>query len=601
MIHPGTRDIPQNNASTGHTSGADCILPQTWAPTAQSAGSEVYRRDPAVVKLIEFFDAKGLAALKEQDRCETWYDDWIAYQAEHRLYAQLLSPAKYSTFGGKLDLLRYARFLEVFGYFSPAHGYSLQVTFLGLGSILMGPNESLKREAVALLEAGGLLAFGVSEQGHGADLLANAFVVREAGPGRFVANGSKYYIGNANSAGIISILARQETDRSAGRARRAPPALFALRPKQSPGFGNVRKIRTLGVRGGFVGAFEVKDHELTEADVIAQGRCAWDAVIGTVTLGKFFLGFGSIGICQHALAEAATHLTRRLLYGKPVLDMPHIRSLMAQAYARLSAMKLYAYRALDYVHGASASDRRYLLFAAVQKAKVSTEGVKVMAMLSECVGAKGFESDTYLEMALRDVQLIPSLEGSTHINLEFTAQFIARYFAEPDAELVDPEALSLQAGPVGENPFLMQASTGAVRNISFGPFLDAYKPLAAVPNIRLFVRQVKAFKRFVKADGAASSLSADLEGAITLGKCLATICYGQLVAENASRLNIAPQQVSAMFHGIVEDLSIAALALASLPGLGRNDRALIRRMIAIPRTRTSDWDLIAERVSRFGA
>ena len=88
--------------------------------------------------------------------------------------------------------------------------------------------------------------------------------------------------------------------------------------------------------------------------------------------------------------------------------MPHIRATTAQAYARLTAMKLYAYRALDYVHAASADDRRYLLFCAVQKAKVSTEGVKVMSLLSECIGAKGFESDTYFEMALRDSSSSPA-------------------------------------------------------------------------------------------------------------------------------------------------------------------------------------------------
>ena len=69
--------------------------------------------------------------------------------------------------------------------------------------------------------------------------------------------------------------------------------------------------------------------------------------------------------------------------------MPHIRSKMAQAYARLTAMKLYAYRALDYVHAARADDRRYILFCAVQKAMVSTEGVKVVALLADCVGREG--------------------------------------------------------------------------------------------------------------------------------------------------------------------------------------------------------------------
>ena len=75
--------------------------------------------------------------------------------------ASVLSPKQYSTLGYQFDLLKLTRFLEVFAYFSPAHGYSLQCTFLGFFSILMGDNDALKRQAVAALENGGLFAFGM--------------------------------------------------------------------------------------------------------------------------------------------------------------------------------------------------------------------------------------------------------------------------------------------------------------------------------------------------------------------------------------------------------------------------------------------------------
>ena len=175
--------------------------------------------------------------------------------------------------------------------------------------------------------------------------------------------------------------------------------------------------------------------------------------------GKVFPGFGSIGICERARsAEAVDHLSRRRLYGEAVIEMPHIRAQLGQAYARLMGMKLYAYRALDYVHAASPGERRYLLYCAVQKAKVSTEGVKVMALLSECIGAKGFEADTFFEMALRDIQLIPSLEGSTHINLALAAQFMGRYFERSGAALTAPK--SVVAGEAGaeENAYLFTAA-----------------------------------------------------------------------------------------------------------------------------------------------
>jgi hypothetical protein len=63
--------------------------------------------------------------------------------------------------------------------------------------------------------------------------------------------------------------------------------------------------------------------------------------------------------------------------------MPHIRGATAVAFARLMAMKLYAYRALDYLQASGGDDRRYLLFNAVQKARVSTQGVALLALLSE--------------------------------------------------------------------------------------------------------------------------------------------------------------------------------------------------------------------------
>ena len=573
------------------------VFPQAFSAASRSAAADVYIADAPIGSLAAFFDVKGLAALKDEDRREQWYEDWLRYQAEHRLYAAILSPKQYSTLGFELDLLRLTRFLEVFGYFSPSHGYSLQVTFLGLFSILMGRNCALKQEAANAVETGGLLAFGVSEKNHGSDLLGNEFTLRETEPGRFVANGKKYYIGNANCASVISILARKEDDRSAGRARRAPLVLFALRPESSAGFGGVRKIPTLGVRSAFVGEFEVKDQEVPASDVIAEGRDAWDALFGTVTLGKFFLGFGSIGICEHALEEAVGHLSRRTLYAKPVLEMPHVRSATALAYARLTAMKLYAYRALDYVHASSANDRRYLLFAAVQKAKVSTEGVKVMALLSECVGAKGFEADTYFEMALRDAQLIPGLEGSTHVNYGLTADFIGRYFSEPDPQMTEPASLIAGEAVPGENPYLMAARTGAMNTVAFPHYLKAYRPLSAVRNVRAFVRQAKAFRHLVRRRPRARATSADLETSLALGQCLATIAYAQLVAENSTRLDVPAPFVSAIFHSLVSDLSGLALALASIAHLDTATRVSARRMIAVPRTTCAEWDSVSGAVA----
>lgn len=248
------------------------LSPLAFSTSTISRAAKTYLAEPCAQKLATFFAEKGLAALKDEDRREQWYADWINYQASHRLYSQLLSPTPGSGQAGGFDLLRYARFIELIAYFSPAHGYSLQVTFLGFFPILMGDNADLKREAFQSLDQGGLFALGVSEKEHGSDLLGNEFRVSPNGDEFLYANGAKHYIGNANSAEMISILARVEDSRSAGRRNRVRPILFVLRPAEAPKFRNPRKIRTFGIRSAFVGAFEVQDHPVPPADFISEGR-----------------------------------------------------------------------------------------------------------------------------------------------------------------------------------------------------------------------------------------------------------------------------------------------------------------------------------------
>ena len=574
--------VPECSIST------ESLYPLSFGPSLPTAAATEYLQDPTVRLVADFFASKGLDALKQEDREEEWYQDWADYQAKHGLYASLLSPKAYSTRGHQFDLLKFTRFAETIAYFSPAHGYSLQVSFLGLFPILMGGNEDLKKEAVAKLEGGGLFAFAVSERAHGSDLMANEFAVRLGDSGSCVASGTKCYIGNANAACLVSVLARDSTANPDAAGKRAPFVFFALRPHESPGFKNLRKVRTLGIRNAFVGEFEVHDHPVREADVVSRHRDAWAALFGTVDLGKFFLGFGAVGICEHAFAEALAHLRGRTLYGKPAAAMPHLRDTMTFAFARLVTMKLYAYRALDYLQAASPEERRYLLFNAVQKARVSTEGVKVLAALSECVGARGFESDTYLESALRDASLIPALEGSTHINFLLASQFAGAYFANPDGAVPQPASVSL--GQVGsdENSYLPAARDRNPKTVRFAPFLSAYEPLRAVPNVALFVRQVTTFARF------ASGAVLDPARQIALGRCLSVVAYGQLVAENCTVVGTAPALVSVIFHALVADLTAEALGLASLLPIGSAERALLVEVVSVPETTPADLEVVSK-------
>jgi len=263
-------------------------------------------------------------------------------------------------------------------------------------------------------------------------------------------------------------------------------------------------------------------------------------------------------------------------------------------------MKLYAYRALDYLQTSGEDERRYLLVTAVQKAKVSTEGVKVLALLSECIGARGFEAETYFDSALRDAQLIPGLEGSTHINFGLAAQFLDAYFASPAHEVAAPRSLALDAAEPAENPYWVNARDRNAKTVRFSQFLNAYPRLGPIPNVATFTEQVNAFQTF--AAGGLSSLNpaTDTGLAVAMGRCLSVIAYAQLIAENCHAGQVVAPLVSVIFQGLIEDMSAEALKLSAMFSPDSPERAGLKCVVRVPRTNDADLAAVSELIYGTG-
>ncbi|MCB9059500.1 MAG: acyl-CoA dehydrogenase, partial [Calditrichae bacterium] len=46
-------------------------------------------------KTIDFFEKKGKNSLKNDDHERRWYDDFLAFQKQEKLFANFLTPAQY--------------------------------------------------------------------------------------------------------------------------------------------------------------------------------------------------------------------------------------------------------------------------------------------------------------------------------------------------------------------------------------------------------------------------------------------------------------------------------------------------------------------------
>jgi acyl-CoA dehydrogenase len=528
-----------------------------------------------MLALIDFFEKKGLARIKHDDHERIWYEDFLEFVKQNQLFSTCLTPPEYGSDGCRWDTWRNCELNEILGFYGLAYWYTWQVTILGLGPIWMSDNEEVKRKTAQFLADGGIFAFGLSEKEHGADLYSSEMTLVPQEDGTYLARGEKYYIGNANEAALVSVFGKiANPDGSVTKDHKSNDYVFFV---VDPRHEKYQCIDNVCNSQNYVAHFALHDYPITEADILSRGREAWDTSLNTVNVGKFNLGWASIGICTHAFYEAIDHAASRQLFDHSVTDFPHIRQFFTDAYCRLLAMKLFALRGSDYMRTASRDDRRYLLYDPLVKMKVTSQGEEVINLLWDIIAAKGFEKDMYFEMAARDIRALPKLEGTVHVNMALVIKFMKNYFFNPGEFPDIPEVTE----PRHDEFLFAQGPTKGLGRIRFHDYKPIYDRVH-LANVRIFKKQIRSFKHLLIAARPNKEQIKDIDFLLILGELFTLVVYGQLILENLRAHSIEDDVADQIFDVLVRDFSKFALQLYSKTSSTRLQRFFCRRMIRKP-------------------
>ncbi len=524
---------------------------------------------------IAFFEQRGKRALLEQDRERVWYADFIHFLKRERVFATLLTPAAEA--GGdpnkRWDTSRVAMMSHILGFYGGQYWYAWQVTILGLGPIWQSANAEARQRAAALLDAGAVFAFGLSEREHGADIYTTDMVLTPDGYGGYRANGGKYYIGNGNVAGMVSVFGR-----IAGIEGPDAYAFFVV-DSQHPAYklrGNVVASQM------YVAAFDLEDYPVTPADILHTGPEAFDAGMNTVNVGKFNLGFGAVGLVEHCFYEAITHAERRVLFNAKVTDFAHVQALFTDAYARLAGMKLFGERAIDYLRSASQEDRRYLLFNTVEKITVTRQGAKAYADLWDVISAKGFEKDMFFQMAQFGLQGFPKIEGTVHVNLALTLKFMPSYLLSSGNASPALHDVPTRRDAADDEFLFRQGPTKGLQKVRFHDWRPVFARFAHVPNVAVFTEQINALQAMLGTAAPTSSQQKDLDFMLAIGEMFTLVPYAELILQQAAIAGTELALVDQVFDVLVRDFSGHALLLHCKPSATADQQLAAKRCICRP-------------------
>jgi acyl-CoA dehydrogenase len=210
------------------------------------------------------------------------------------------------------------------------------------------------------------------------------------------------------------------------------------------------------------------------------------------------------------------------------------------------------------------------------KMKVTSQGEKVVGMLHDVIAAKGFEQDTYFEMAIRDIGMLPKLEGTVHVNMALIVKFIQNYFFQPAEYAPVPKM-----NEPNNDGYLFNQASGGLGSIRFPDYALAYEGVST-PNVDLFKEQADAFRATLMKAPPSAEQAKNMDFMLAAGELFTLIAYSQLVLESAKLNDVSDDILDEIFEFMNRDFSEYALNMVLTQDLSDAQEAAFNGMVRKP-------------------
>jgi alkylation response protein AidB-like acyl-CoA dehydrogenase len=358
----------------------------------------------------EFAETKVAPHVEEMEKTGEVSDDVVKALGEAEMMA-ITIPEEY----GGLGLGYTARMiaLEEISRISVAAAMMLQVFALGIEPILKFGSEDLKKKYLPALATGERLSTtAVTEATGGSDPTGIRTSYKKDGDD-FIVNGRTCFITNSHVADTINILTKSEDD---------PKAFCAFTiDKSMDGWKATHKEHKFGMRGCNTGELAFENLRIPKEQLLGEegkGLRVTMAAIGDV--GRGGMVGCALGLQAACLEESIKFAKERILYGKPISNLPTIQSKLAEMKIDLEAGRLLAYKASTLQDQGQRSSNEF----AVAKYFTTEVAQKAAKMAVDIHGGYGCMEEYAVTRYLRDSFILGPSAGTSDIMKVIIARWV---------------------------------------------------------------------------------------------------------------------------------------------------------------------------------
>ena len=267
-----------------------------------------------------------------------------------------------------------------------------------------GSEEQKRRYLPGLISGAAVGALAMSETGAGSDVVSMRLRAEKRG-GRYVLNGSKFWITNGPEADTLVVYAK--TDPDAG-----PRGITAfLIEKGFAGFRCAQKLDKLGMRGSNTGELVFEDCEVPEENVLGGLGRGVNVLMSGLDYERAVLAAGPIGIMQACMDVVVPYVHERKQFGQAIGEFQLMQGKLADMYVTLNATKAYVYavaKACDRGETSRKDAAGAILYAAERATWMALEAIQVL-------GGNGYVNGYPTGRLLRDAKLYEIGAGTSEI------------------------------------------------------------------------------------------------------------------------------------------------------------------------------------------
>jgi alkylation response protein AidB-like acyl-CoA dehydrogenase len=286
-------------------------------------------------------------------------------------------------------------------------------------ALLRWGSEEQKQRYLTKMTSEWVGSYCLSEASSGSDAFALKARAERRGD-KWILNGTKLWITNANEASLYLVLAN--TDFDAGY--RGITAFLVER--SFPGCSIGKKEDKLGIRASSTCEVILEDCEVPAENVLGEIGVGYKIAIETLNEGRIGIGAQMIGLAQGAFDYAMGYMLERQQFGQPIADFQGLQFQYARVAAEIEAARLLVYNAARLKD----AGMPFLKEAAMAKLISSEVAERAASQCINFLGGVGFTKEYPAEKFYRDAKIGQIYEGTSNMQLMTIAKMLRTAYAK---------------------------------------------------------------------------------------------------------------------------------------------------------------------------